>query len=214
MSDQSDTTGPADSPTPADQAIAHAGRGGNIPPPEHRWRPGESGNPAGRPTAGLTIREHVNELARQDLTEAELRKIARNPETGWTKRAAAERILRTLEHGDISDFAGVLRGENNIEDLRAMGVNTEVVKKLKTKSRKQKVEDGEVEEIIEREIELHDRAGQDFDRVVNHTAGNPVQPIEAEVKGDLNITQDVTDEDLNRVDQIVIGAKARGGQSA
>lgn len=164
---------------------------GVVPPPEHRWKPGQSGNPKGRPTAGLTIREHVNQLAVEDLTEDELRKVARDKKVGWTKRAAAERALRTMEAGDISDFAGLMRGENNLEDLRAMGINTEVVKKLKSKSRKVQVGDGEVEEIIEREIELHDRAGQDFDRVVNQTDGNPTQPIEAEVKGEINEVSEV-----------------------
>ena len=35
------------SDTGENQAIA--GKGGVVPPAEHRWKPGESGNPAGRP---------------------------------------------------------------------------------------------------------------------------------------------------------------------
>lgn len=31
-----------------------AGRGGTVPPPEHRWQPGQSGNPKGRPRRDQT----------------------------------------------------------------------------------------------------------------------------------------------------------------
>lgn len=145
-------------------------------------KPGEVRNPQGRKTAGASIREWVNSFAEADLTLAQLRKIAKSPKEGWTRRAAAERIIRTMEAGDLADFAGFLKGENNLEDLRAMGINTEVVKKLKQKTRKVPVAGGEkddVEEIIEREIELHDRSGEDFDRVINHTDGNPTQRTES-----------------------------------
>lgn len=156
-------------------------RNGIVPPVEHRFKPGQSGHPAGRKSAGATVREQINRLAEQDLSEDELRQIARSKKLGWTLRFAAEHILRGLEHGDIADFAGLLRGENNIEDLRGMGINTEVVKKLKQKTRKVNVGDGKIEEVIEREIELHDRSGAGFDRIVNQTAGMPKQMVEADI---------------------------------
>ena len=153
---------------------------GVVPPPEHRWKPGVSGNPKGRPPLGMSIREHLNALGEANLTEGELRKIARDKDQPFPLRSAAERALRMIEYGDLSDFAGLLRGENNLEDLRAMGVNTEVVRKFKKKTRKFSTPSGDQEEIVEQEIELHDRAGADFDRVVNQTAGNPEQHISME----------------------------------
>jgi len=33
---------------PHSKRVPGAGNGGTIPPPEHRWKPGQSGNPGGR----------------------------------------------------------------------------------------------------------------------------------------------------------------------
>ncbi len=154
--------------TPKEQA-SKAGNGGVVPPPEHRWKPGQSGNPEGRATAGATIREHLNAFAEQGLSEAQLRKIARGKAEPWPRRAAAERILRTLEAGDLSDFTAVLEGEKTIDQLRDEGVNTVVVKKCNSKVRHLKDGSGDAITEIEREIELHDRAGHDFDRVMDRT---------------------------------------------
>src|SRR5688500_18467351 len=151
-----------------------AGRSGVAPPREYRWKPGQSGNPKGRPSAGLTLRQWIDHLAAQDCTEAQLRKVARDTRAPWPKRAAAERILRTLEYGDLADLEPLLRGEKSLEELREAGINTEVVKKCKVKSRVT----AEGDEIIEREIELHDRAGEDFDRICDRTSGKPTQAIE------------------------------------
>jgi len=161
---------------------------GTPPPVEYQFKPGQSGNPAGRKTAGASLQEWLNRLAEQDLTEAALRRIARDEKLGWTKRAAAERILRLLEAGDLADFAGLLSGEHKLEDLRGLGINTEVVKKFKQKTRKQVTgvgEERQVEEIIEREIELHDRAGADFDRICDRTEGRPRQSVTHD--GDLGL---------------------------
>lgn len=163
---------------PADQAGASP-LTGFVPPAEYRWQPGQSGNPEGRPRAGATIKEWINVFAEQNLTAAAVRKIARGAEEPLPRRMAAERMLRTVETGDIADFAGLLRGENNLEDLRGMGINTEVVKKFKQKTRVIEGKDGKkVEEVVDREIELHDRAGDDFDRIMDRTDGKPKQTID------------------------------------
>jgi hypothetical protein len=159
--------------TPDDQASG-AGNGGIVPPVEARFKPGESGNPAGRKSAGATIKEQFNWLAEQDLNEAEVRKIARDKSLPWTRRAAAERILRTLEAGDLADMEPALRGEKDLTTLRSEGVNTEIVKKIKVKTRV--TPDGE--EVIEREMELHDRAGTDIDRILDRTEGKPAQSVD------------------------------------
>lgn len=186
MSEQQGKNDAGEAKLPKDQGEYKVG---NCKPPlETRFQPGQSGNPEGRKTAGATIKEHINSLSNADLSEAELRKIARDKEQPWTRRAAAERILRTLEAPDISDFAGLLRGEDALEDLRAMGVNTEPIKRFKQKTRKVAVpgQPGEVEEVIDREIELFDRAGDEFDRVCDRTSGRPQQ--------DVKVTAEVTHE--------------------
>lgn len=130
-------------------------------------KPGEVRNPKGRKTAGATIREWINSLAEQGLSEAKLRKVARDRKLPWPKRAAAERILRTLEVGDLADMEAVLHGDQTLQDLRGSGVNTEVIKKIKVKVRT----DSEGNQEVERELELYDRAGVDFDRVIETTDG-------------------------------------------
>jgi tRNA U55 pseudouridine synthase TruB len=133
-----------------------------VPPPEYRWKPGQSGNPKGRTTAGATIREWVNSIALDDLTESHVRAIARNREAPWTMRAAALRILRTLEQPDMADFAAVLKGEKTLDELRKAGINTEMVKSASIGTQGIR-------------IELHDRSGEDFDRVVEKTDGKDTQ---------------------------------------
>ena len=59
-----------------------------------RFKPGVSGNPKGRPPAGLAVREHCNLMA--DWTEEELQSAANAPEASWAQRAAAERMLSCL----------------------------------------------------------------------------------------------------------------------
>jgi hypothetical protein len=131
---------------------------GVVPPAHYRWKPGQSGNPKGRPRAGASIREYINALVASVRTEDELRRVARDQRAPWRRRAAAERVLRMLEHGDIADFQAVLDGTATLAQLRDAGVNTEVVKKLRYSR-------GVVE------IELHDRGGREFDRIMDRTEG-------------------------------------------
>lgn len=153
------------------------------PPLETRFKPGNPGS-AGRKTAGATVDEWWNYLSAQNPTEDELRKIARDKKADWNRRSAANQMLRTLECPDIADYAGLLRGENRLEDLRAMGVNTEVVKKFKQKTRTTTARDGtgEVEEVVDREIEFYDRSGESLDRVCDRTNGKPNQSMDVKMQ--------------------------------
>lgn len=152
------------------------GKSGN---PATMWKQGESGNKDGKHrSAGASIQENINSMAAAGLTESQLKTIARSKVRKWTERAAAERILRTLEVADLADFEDVMNGISDLTSARQSGLNTEVVKKLKTKTRTIPSKDGDHVTEVEREIELHDRAGDDFDRVMDRTMGRPTQAIE------------------------------------
>lgn len=135
----------------------------------------------------------MNDLGRENPTEAELRKIARDKSEPVTRRAAAERMIRMVEAPDLADFEEYLESGKKLGDLRREGVNTEAVKKAKVKVKTDK--DGGVE--IERELELYDRAGTDFDRVMDRTIGKPTESLViADVTGQ---EQDYTPEEYGRL---------------
>ena len=143
------------------------------------WPKGVSGNPQGPKPIGATLIAHVNAIgAKEDLTEAMLVKISKDKDAHPARRAAADELLRLINRADYAEFTGFLKGNEDIDDLSAAGIDTRKIKKIKQKSRVVNVADGEVEEVIEREIELHADAPQTFDRLVNHTIGMPLQRIQ------------------------------------
>lgn len=161
-------------------------RKGEFPSRKDQFPPGVSGNPNGRKTAGASLCEWLNSFAEQELTEADLRVIARDVKAPWTKRAAAERVLRTMEAGDVADMGPLLDGSMSPEQLREAGINTAVIKKIKTKTRTL-YRGNEAEGVeVEREVELHDRAGVDFDRIADRTAGKPINRVD--VAGEVDVT--------------------------
>lgn len=135
--------------------------------------PGEVRNPNGRKAAGLYVTEWVNVLANEP--ESTLRKIVRDVSLPTTKRMAAKRLLNAIESTDLADFEPLLKGETSLQKLRESGIDTSVVKKIKAKSKVNLDADGEPETVMEREIELHDRSGDDFDRILDRTVGKPKQ---------------------------------------
>jgi hypothetical protein len=86
-----------------------------------------------------------------------------------------------MEAGDLADFDPFFDDGAKLKDLRAAGVNTEIVKKRKEKRREIPQEDGPPIIEVDREIELHDRAGDDFDRVMDRTVGKPSQAVEVNI---------------------------------
>ena len=81
-----------------EQATDGAGKGGMVPPPETRWKPGQSGNPKGRPKGAATSFERVleQELDRQvdgDLTLGDDGRISR-------RRRLVRALLAAVERGD------------------------------------------------------------------------------------------------------------------
>lgn len=150
----------------ADYAVGHC-----KPPVEYQFKPGQSGNPAGRKKAGAYIREWLNVFAEQELTEDQLRKIARSKSQPCTKRAAAERALRMMESPDLADFSEYLDGKASIDELRKAGIDTSLVKRAKVRVERRK----DKTKVETREIELHDRSLGEFNTVVDTTDGTPVQ---------------------------------------
>ena len=67
------------------------------------WRPGQSGNPAGRPR-GATPGDYLRHLCTPDCTEASLRRIVRDKDQPVPRRAAAKALLAMLD--DDSEAAG------------------------------------------------------------------------------------------------------------
>ena len=79
-------------------AADEAGKGGVIPPVETRWKPGQSGNPKGRPKGAATSFERVleQELERQvdgDPTLGDDGRISR-------RRRLVRALLAAVERGD------------------------------------------------------------------------------------------------------------------
>lgn len=74
------------SESPTHQASG-AGRGGIVPPAEKRWKPGQSGNPKGRPNAGAAVREWLNVM--QSWTLERIRGVLTDPKARANKVAAA-----------------------------------------------------------------------------------------------------------------------------
>ncbi len=94
-----------------------------------------------------------------------------------------------MEAGDIADFEPVLDGQMSLRELRTAGICTTVVKKVKTKKRSiPQGPDKEPIEEVEREIELHDRSGREFDRVLDRTDGKANQTISSPEGGGVNLT--------------------------
>ena len=144
---------------------------GHTPPGARPFKPGQSGNPKGRPRAGLSVVEWINEL--QETLEEDLRKISTDPKAPPHKRSAANSWLAAMAPApDMADFGPLMRGEVTIEQLRASGVDTSRIKKVVRRT------DAEGN-VVSVAIELHEHGGRDLDRLCDRTAGKPTQPIDA-----------------------------------
>lgn len=183
---------------------------GVVPPPDKRFKPGESGNISGRAkNAGATISEQLNILTHdEEMDEEGLRNMARGARVPIAKRIAARQLLRTIEAGDIADYAKLLEGQETLEQARERGVNTSLIKKIKRKSHYEKDEDDEPLLHTEAELELHDRVGDSFDRVCDRTDGRPRQAVD--VTGNDNTLKTLADGEI-AADQALARVAARLG---
>ena len=137
-------------PRPQD-ARPGAHGGGWIKP----WKPGQSGNPAGRKRAGASELDWINILFQDDdLTESDLRKIVADDTVPTAKRLAARTILLMMAPCTVADFAPWLNGEKSMEELKRAGVDIGVVKRAVERRVSRHLGDPEV---VSREIVMHDQ---------------------------------------------------------
>ena len=79
------------STTPQNRRKTGVGRGGVVPPPDHRFKPGQSGNPGGRPKTKLITQAYQELLMEID------------PKTGKTKATLiAEKTLKEALKGNLT----------------------------------------------------------------------------------------------------------------
>jgi hypothetical protein len=75
----------------SDKPPAHQGKtpGGRVPvpPAEYRFKPGQSGNPRGRPAAGAVLKEWINAMTTWPLDK--IRAVLKDPKARAAKIAAA-----------------------------------------------------------------------------------------------------------------------------
>jgi hypothetical protein len=134
------------------------------------WGPGESPL-GGRQTAGATIREWINTLSGQKLSTQQLRALSVDESIDYNKQLAALHMATGTERASLARYEPWLQGEKTLQDLEADGVDVRQIKKAK------------IGDKGGREIELHDRAGEAFDRIVEHTDGQAPQSGKLEVTG-------------------------------
>lgn len=142
---------------------------GMIRPP---WGAKNTANPAGRPPAGLVIKEWYNVMASSKWTARRVVAAWKDEDAPASKRAAAFQMMQTMGLIDLADLASVADGTESLKSAQRKGLPTHAIKKLKTRTRT----DSEGNETVEREIELHpDRSGEALDRIADRTVGKPSQ---------------------------------------
>jgi hypothetical protein len=95
---------------------------GVTPPVANRFKPGQSGNPAGRPAAGARVIEAWHNLA--DKSVQELTNLVENPNTGWARKVAAQQMLKALDAENDPEQAG--RSADRVLD-RTVGKPTQAI---------------------------------------------------------------------------------------
>src|SRR4051812_27652554 len=86
------------------------------------FKPGQSGNPLGRPSAGATVKEWCNSLMQRNLTKKQLLAITRKDGIPIGESVAALHLLRMAENPDLADYTPFLDAEKDLVQLRKKGL--------------------------------------------------------------------------------------------
>lgn len=148
---------------PTRQAVSP--RSGIAPPERYQFKKGQSGNAGGSPTVGAIVKNYFNRLARHKISTARLRSLIANEKKPHLLRAAAEQLLHTRGATTLADFDPWMRGEKTLKELYDAGVDVSLVKTAS------------ISDKGARRIELHDRSGQNMDRLMDQTSSRPKQEI-------------------------------------
>lgn len=167
-----------DSPRPN---LTFAQMGDKVAP---QWQPGQSGNPAGRKTAGASIREWYNSM--HGWSEDDLKRCMNDKKEGYSKRKVAEAILN-MGAVDVADYEDLIEGRKTLAQLKAEGVRTNTIKRVK---RKTKTDGGG----SEYEIEFRDSVDTVTEAIIGHTDGKAIQRVET--TGNLNVNNTPADDVL------------------
>lgn len=143
-------------------------------------QPGQVLNPSGRKVLGAYITECKNslgdKLSKGEIGWNDIREMARSGKGNW--RPAAVQMIQSVELPRMADYEPLLDGEMDARGLEKSGVDTTAIKKMKLK-RREIPQDNDDPPIVEyeREIELHNRSGEAFDRIMDRTVGKPAQSV-------------------------------------
>ena len=158
--------------------------GGRLWPGQRRGEPGR--NPAGRPPGGLVVEEWLNLLLHDaEMDRDALWRLAENAKTPTAKAIAANQALLARFPADLSDFEPFIDGARTLKQLKSDGVSTYGVKSCEVKRKRLVAGAGDAAqewEIEHRKIELHDRSGPAFDRVMDRTVGRSRENKDVNVK--------------------------------
>jgi len=171
-------------------------------------KPGEVRNPVGRKSAGACVQEWYNILSEKGLTQDQLRKMAKDNRIPWAKGMAAYRMLRARESPDLADFEPVLTGEIGLQQIRKKGIDTSVLKKIKTKTRTIPQKDGEPLVEVEREVELRDTSLAESEAIMDRTVGKATQDLN--ISGTIEELDDATLLERGREITTRVGAQVDG----
>lgn len=166
---------------------------GTAPPKAHRWKPGQSGNPKGRPNAGASVREYFNEMG--ELTVEDIQRIHNDPKSPANKVTAAQTWLDALTTGDMADFEDVFRLDKSLEQLRAEGIDTSCIKQF--------VRRVSPDGIVTHTISLKDAADKAIDRILDRTNGRPPQAVQVDTPNPVGVrVHIITREEMDQVEVV------------
>lgn len=163
---------------PAKPRKPGAGKGGNVPPVEHRFKNGPDPRRGNAPTTGAIVKNYINGFGRRHVRNKTLRSIVKDAGKPELMRLAAQTLLLARRATTLADFEPWIKGAKTLKQLASAGVDISVVKSATIGK------DGQ------RKLELFDDAGENFDRIIEHTDGKPKQTTEVKFDGVLRTPVD------------------------